>query len=85
MKNNTWRFVKGRGYDKYIYKITDKKQPSRGIPTKKIEEDGMKKFIIWTVLSVFALSVAGCAGGMGGEKVHVKCPSCGYEFDIQTP
>lgn len=46
----------------------------------------MKKIAVWTVLSVMALSLAACAGTMGGdEAVKVKCPSCGYEFNVETP
>jgi len=43
----------------------------------------MKKLVYWTIISAFALSLMACAGTMGGgEKTRVKCPSCGYEFDM---
>lgn len=42
----------------------------------------MKKVALWVLISAFALSFAGCAT-MGGEDVRVKCPSCGYEFDVE--
>lgn len=45
----------------------------------------MKKIAFWTVISMMALSLTACAGSMGGEAVKVKCPSCGYEFDLDTP
>ena len=46
----------------------------------------MKKLAMWMLISVFALSLAACAGGgMHGEKVKVKCPSCGYLFDAEVP
>lgn len=42
----------------------------------------MKKLALWIMISAFALSLAACAGM--GEKgdIKVKCPSCGYEFDV---
>jgi hypothetical protein len=42
----------------------------------------MKKLAMWIMISTFALSLAACAGMDDGEKVRVKCPSCGYEFDV---
>jgi hypothetical protein len=42
----------------------------------------MKKLVLWVLISAFALSLTACAGSMGGENVRVKCPSCGYEFDV---
>lgn len=45
----------------------------------------MKKLVMWTVITAFALSLAACAGMNGSKTMHVKCPSCGYEFDVQTP
>ncbi len=44
----------------------------------------MKKFLMWTMVSLFALSLMACAGTMGNGDVKVKCPSCGYEFDVDT-
>ena len=45
----------------------------------------MKKMATWLVLILMSLSLAACAGTMGGENVKVKCPSCGYEFNVETP
>jgi hypothetical protein len=45
----------------------------------------MKKMASWAILSFMVLTLAACAGTMGNENVRVKCPSCGYEFDIDTP
>ena len=47
-------------------------------------EECMKKLAYWTIISMFAFSLMACASTMGGEKVHLKCPSCGYEFDVDT-
>ena len=44
----------------------------------------MKKLVYWTIISTFALSLMACAGTMGNDNVRVKCPSCGYEFDLDT-
>lgn len=43
----------------------------------------MKKLVTWTLVSLFALSLVACAGMSGGDAVKVKCPSCGYEFDVE--
>lgn len=59
------------------------KRPQSG-GLKKLEEDIMKRLFIWTVISIFALSLAACAGSSsGGDPVKVKCPSCGYQFDVE--
>ncbi len=42
----------------------------------------MKKLVLWTLISAFVLSMAACAT-TGGEAMRVKCPSCGYEFDVE--
>ena len=44
----------------------------------------MKKLALWTIISMFTLGLGACAGGSGGGDVRVKCPSCGYEFDVET-
>lgn len=41
----------------------------------------MKKLISLVLLTLFALSLTACAGMKKEEKVRVKCPACGYEFD----
>jgi transposase-like protein len=48
----------------------------------------MKKLAIWTLVSMFAFSTVACSGmsGKSGDKsARVKCPSCGYEFNVETP
>ena len=40
----------------------------------------MKKLAIWTIFSLFSLTLVACAGMSGERDVKVKCPSCGYEF-----
>lgn len=43
----------------------------------------MCKFI-WAALSVFVVtSVVACAGA-GANSLHVKCPACGYTFDVHN-
>jgi predicted small secreted protein len=42
----------------------------------------MKKFSVWSILVLLALSLTACAATTGGESVKVKCPSCGYQFDV---
>jgi len=44
----------------------------------------MRKLVIMMVVSAFALSLAACAPMGGHEKMMVKCPSCGYEFPVET-
>ena len=44
----------------------------------------MKKLALWTIISMFTLGLGACAGGSGGGDVRVKCPLCGYEFDVET-
>ena len=44
----------------------------------------MKKAFVWTIISLCALSLVACAGSKGGSDVRVKCPSCGYEFDVEA-
>jgi Flp pilus assembly protein TadD len=41
----------------------------------------MKKVFTGTLLVMMILSLVACAGTGGGDKVRVKCPACGYEFD----
>ena len=42
----------------------------------------MKKLVFWVLISAFAVSLTACAGGLTSENIGVKCPSCGYEFDV---
>ena len=41
----------------------------------------MKKLITMMMVALMALSLVACAGTKGDDKVRVKCPACGYEFD----
>ncbi len=46
----------------------------------------MKKLVSLAVVAMFALSMAACAPMAKGEKARVKCPACGYEFEVpETP
>jgi len=40
----------------------------------------MKKVFTGALAVMMILSLAACAG-TGNQKVRVKCPACGYEFD----
>ncbi|WP_291317263.1 hypothetical protein [Desulfuromonas sp.] len=42
----------------------------------------MKKLISVLLVSVLALSLSACAGMKKGEAARVKCPACGYEFEV---
>lgn len=42
----------------------------------------MRKAISVLLLGMLALSLAACAQKAGTEKVRVKCPACGYEFEV---
>ncbi len=41
----------------------------------------MKKVFTSALLVIMIVSLAACAGSKGDQKVRVKCPACGYEFD----
>ena len=41
----------------------------------------MKKVFTGALAIMMILSLAACAGTGGADKVRVKCPACGYEFD----
>jgi hypothetical protein len=44
--------------------------------------EGMKKLIVIAMVAMLALSMGACAGKMKKEPTKVKCPACGYEFDL---
>lgn len=44
----------------------------------------MKKVITGALAVMLILTLAACAGTGGNNKVRVKCPACGYEFDAPT-
>ena len=41
----------------------------------------MKKVLSGTLAVMMILSLVACAGASGDQKIRVKCPACGYEFD----
>jgi len=43
----------------------------------------MKKIALWIMISAFALSLTACLGTTNGGHHAVKCPSCGYQFDVE--
>ncbi len=44
----------------------------------------MKKVFTGVLALMMILSLAACAGTNGDQKVRVKCPACGYEFEAPT-
>lgn len=42
----------------------------------------MKKLMTLIMASMIAVSFAACAPMAKDEKVRVKCPACGYEFEV---
>jgi len=44
----------------------------------------MKRLVSIMLVTLLALSLTACATTGGGDKVRVKCPACGYEFDAPT-
>ena len=42
----------------------------------------MKKLGTLLLMVLFAVSVSACATSRPPEKTHVKCPACGYEFEV---
>ncbi len=50
----------------------------------QLKEEMMKKLVFLAVLSVFALSLSGCANKASKDPIRVKCPSCGFEFEVPT-
>jgi hypothetical protein len=41
----------------------------------------MKKVFTSALTIIMLLSLVACTGTKGDQKVRVKCPACGYEFD----
>jgi hypothetical protein len=41
----------------------------------------MKKVFTGALAILMILSLVACASTKGDNKVRVKCPACGYEFD----
>ena len=44
----------------------------------------MTKIFTGILAAMMILSLVACAGTGSGDKVRVKCPACGYEFDAPT-
>lgn len=44
----------------------------------------MRKVLAGALAVMMILSLAACAGTSGDQKVRVKCPACGYEFEAPT-
>lgn len=42
----------------------------------------MKKAISFVLVAMLALSISACGTMKSGETMKVKCPACGYEFDL---
>lgn len=45
----------------------------------------MQRLVSSVLVAVLAHVLTGCASTGGGDKVRVKCPSCGYVFEAPTP
>jgi hypothetical protein len=44
----------------------------------------MKKLMTWSILMLVVMSLAACAPATSAKTIKVKCPACGYEFDVPT-
>ena len=44
----------------------------------------MKTVFSGALAVMMILSLVACAGSSGDQKIRVKCPACGYEFDAPT-
>jgi len=44
----------------------------------------MKKVFTGALAVMMILSLVACAGTGGDQKIRVKCPACGYEFDAPS-
>lgn len=42
----------------------------------------MKKLVSLVVMATLAFSLSACAGMGKKETTRVKCPACGYEFQV---
>lgn len=42
----------------------------------------MKKMISLVVLAILVSSVSACTGVRKESQARVKCPACGYEFEV---
>jgi hypothetical protein len=44
----------------------------------------MKKVFSGALAVMMILSLVACAGTSSDQKIRVKCPACGYEFDAPS-
>lgn len=44
----------------------------------------MKKYLQLTCAALLLIALTACAGANAGNDVRVKCPACGYEYNIDT-
>ncbi len=44
----------------------------------------MRKFAYLVLALIITSSVSACTGAGGKNDLRVKCPACGYEFDVET-
>ena len=44
----------------------------------------MKKHLQLTTAALLLLALTACAGANAGKDVRVKCPACGYEFNVES-
>lgn len=42
----------------------------------------MKKLMSWSILVLMMVSLSACAATTAKKTTKVKCPSCGYEFEV---
>ncbi|AMV73904.1 hypothetical protein JCM30471_23240 [Desulfuromonas carbonis] len=42
----------------------------------------MRKLVTLVLMTMLALSLTACAGMGKKEATRVKCPACGYEFEV---
>lgn len=42
----------------------------------------MRKLVSLVLMTMLALSLTACAGMGKKEATRVKCPACGYEFEV---
>lgn len=45
----------------------------------------MKKLVQWSILLLVGISLSACAASTAKHGQKVKCPACGYEFEITSP
>ena len=42
----------------------------------------MKKSLSWLIMGLMVMSLAACATTKSMDGMKVKCPACGYEFEV---